>query len=64
MEHFRSWSDRAGIPWRAIKPHLDDVVDKAKTLWQEAMKDLPMNEAHKKILKAHWGNLHEDFRIK
>jgi len=63
LEVFRSWSDRAGIPWRAIKPHLDDVMNKARNLWPEAIKELPMNEAHKQKLKSHWSRLHEDFRI-
>ncbi len=64
MANFKSWADRAEIPWRVIKPHLDDVLDKARTLWKKAIEDLPMNETHKKTLKNHWGNLHEDFRIK
>lgn len=64
LENFQSWSDRAEIPWRVIKPHLDDVMDKARNLWREAINDLPMNEAHKQKLKDHWSNLHEDFRIK
>lgn len=64
LANFQSWADRAEIPWRVIKPHLDDVMDKARNLWQEAIKDLPMNDTHKQKLKDHWGNLHEDFRIK
>ena len=63
MAHFESWADHAEIPWRAIKPHLDDVMDKARSLWREAIKDLPMNELHKKKLQQHWGSLHKDFRI-
>ncbi len=64
MAHFQSWADRSEIPWRVIKPHLDDVMDKARTLWREAIEDLPMNETHKKKLQDHWGNLHDDFKIK
>jgi len=30
--HFQLWADRANIPWRAIKPHLEDTLDKARTL--------------------------------
>ncbi|WP_200881831.1 type II toxin-antitoxin system HipA family toxin [Nitrincola sp. A-D6] len=26
MVHFQSWADKSGIPWRAIKPHLDDTL--------------------------------------
>lgn len=64
LANFQSWADRAEIPWRVIKPHLDDVMEKARNLWREAIKDLPMNEAHKQKMKDHWSNLHEDFRIK
>ena len=62
-ENFQSWSQKAGIPWRAIRPHLDDVLDKAKALWRPAIKDLPMNERHKRKLIEHWENLHQDFRL-
>ncbi|MCP5162164.1 MAG: type II toxin-antitoxin system HipA family toxin [Hahellaceae bacterium] len=64
LANFKSWADRAEIPWRAIKPHLDDVLEKARSLWPKAIKDLPMNDAHKMMLKAHWGQLHVDFQIK
>lgn len=63
MANFRSWADHAGIPWRVIKPHLDDVMDKARAGWQEAIKGLPVSDNHKQKLTAHWRNLHEDFRI-
>lgn len=62
--NFQSWANRAGIPWRAIKPHIDDAMEKARSLWPKALKELPMNEGHKQILKDHWRNLHEDFQIK
>lgn len=61
--NFQSWAERSQIPWRAIKPHLDDAISKARTLWPDALKDLPMNEDHKTKLKQHWSNLNEDFRI-
>ena len=61
--NFQSWASNAGIPWRAIKPHLDDAMDKARSLWPDALKDLPMEEEHKKKLESHWGNLQQDFRI-
>ncbi len=63
MENFKSWADKSGIPWRAIKPHIDDTMEKARTLWPEALKDLPMDEDHKAKLKAHWLKLQADFRI-
>ena len=63
MAHFQSWANRSGIPWRAIAPHLDDAMNRARDLWPEALNALPMNEAHKDGLKAHWGRLHKDFKI-
>ena len=62
-QDFQDWADKADIPWRAIKPHLDDVMNKARTLWPEALKNLPMYEVHKKKLNSHWAKLHPDFRL-
>lgn len=62
--HFEVWAERSKIPWRVIKPHLDDTIEKARTLWPEAIKNLPMNEVHKKNLQNHWEKLQNDFRIK
>lgn len=63
MAHFQLWADKTGIPWRAIKPHLDDTMTKAKELWPEALKTLPMDEAHKQELRTHWVKLQDDFKI-
>jgi serine/threonine-protein kinase HipA len=63
IAHFQSWADKSGIPWRAIKPHLDDTLSKARELWPKALDTLPMKNEHRTGLKAHWGRLHEDFRI-
>ncbi len=63
LAHFQSWADKSGIPWRAIKPHLDDTLSKARELWPEALKTLPMDDAHKDGLRTHWGRLQEDFKI-
>ncbi len=60
---FERWADKAGIPWRAIRPHLDDTMERARTLWPNALGDLPMHEAHKAKLKAHWRALQNDFKI-
>jgi serine/threonine-protein kinase HipA len=38
-------------------------MEKARTLWPEALKDLPMDEGHKEKLKAHWFKLQADFRV-
>ena len=61
--NFQAWADRADIPWRVIKPHLDDAMNKARSTWPAALKDLPMEAAHKEALKHHWKNLQRDFRI-
>ena len=63
MAHFQMWADKSGIPWRAIKPHLDDTLSTARELWPEALKALPMEDAHKDGLRTHWGKLQEDFKI-
>lgn len=63
MAQFEYWSGKADIPWRAIRPHLLDCMDKARSLWPDALKDLPMDDEHKAGLKEHWHNLHPDFRI-
>jgi len=61
--NFKYWAEHSDIPWRAIKPHLDDTMDKARSLWLDRIKDLPMNEDHKLKIKHHWGKLREDFKI-
>lgn len=61
--NFEVWAKRAGVPWRAIKPHLDDTMDKARSLWPKELNDLPMNNEHKDKLQAHWIHLQKDFRI-
>jgi len=63
MAHFESWAEKSGIPWRVIKPHLDDTLNKARAMWPEALKELPMEESHKVGLRAHWKKLPRDFRI-
>ncbi len=62
-ENFQHWAKKSGIPWRVIKPHIDDTMDKARTLWPGALQDLPMDEVHKDKLKEHWLKLHDHFRI-
>jgi serine/threonine-protein kinase HipA len=63
MEHFEAWAVKAGIPWRAIRPHLNDTIEKARAEWPKALKDLPMADDHKAHLITHWENLEEEFRI-
>lgn len=61
--NFEAWAERSAIPWRAIKPHLDDTMAKARSLWPAAIKDLAMNEDHKLKLKGHWAKLQENFKV-
>ena len=63
LAHFEHWAKKSAVPWRTIKPHLTDTLEKARTLWPEALKDLPMDDVHKAKLNAHWAKLHSDFRI-
>ncbi|MFD2190967.1 type II toxin-antitoxin system HipA family toxin [Pistricoccus aurantiacus] len=64
MNSFRRWADKSAILWRLIKPHLDDTLDRARTLWPEALQQQPMLERHKDALRIHWQRLHADFRIR
>ena len=61
--HFRAWADKASIPWKAIRPQLDDTLDKARALWPEFLDNLPADHTHKEQLKEHWRLLSADFRI-
>ena len=61
--HFEAWAIKANIPWGVVKFQLEDTLEKARTLWFNEIKQLPMNEEHKLKLAEHWGRLHSDFRI-
>lgn len=63
LESFQYWAEKSGIPWRAIKPHLIDLMQKARDVWPDALKQLPMNDDHKRHLREHWKMLRDDFRI-
>ncbi|WP_448215709.1 type II toxin-antitoxin system HipA family toxin [Endozoicomonas sp. 2B-B] len=63
FSNFKVWSEKSGIPWRAVRPHLEDVMYRARTLWHSAIKELPMHVKHKEKLTEHWKNLHQDFRL-
>jgi serine/threonine-protein kinase HipA len=64
QKHFKYFANKAGVPWRAIKPHIDDVMEKARSLWPNALENSPMTQAHKGKLKIHWAKLQADFSIK
>jgi serine/threonine-protein kinase HipA len=63
MSHFEAWAKKSDIPWRAIKPHLENTIEKARALWPKSLEELPMDEEHKEALRRHWGLLHRDFQI-
>jgi serine/threonine-protein kinase HipA len=63
LDHFETWARKSDIPWRVIKPHLDDTMAKARYLWPNALNELPMDDIHKEKLKLHWQALQKDFRI-
>ncbi|GAB6071046.1 type II toxin-antitoxin system HipA family toxin [Thiomicrorhabdus hydrogeniphila] len=61
--HFEIWSKKIEVHWPAIKVHLDDTMELARTVWPEQLNNLPMHDEHKKRLKNHWLKLHKDFKI-
>ncbi|MBB5021652.1 serine/threonine protein kinase HipA of HipAB toxin-antitoxin module [Desulfurispira natronophila] len=61
--HFEAWARKADIPWRAIRPHLEDTKEKARALWPDSLSNLPMDAGHKMALMSHWRRLRPDFRI-
>ena len=62
MKHFEAWTEKVGVPWVAIKPHLLDVMSIARNQWPDLLRDLPMNEGQKIALKQHWQQLSTDFK--
>lgn len=63
MQTFERWAERVGIPWPAIRVHLLDAIDKARTLWPDLLVSLPMAAEHKSLLRQHWAALSPDFRL-
>lgn len=57
FSHFEAWGRAVGIPWRMLRPHLLDTVERARTLWPKALEAAPMLETHKLLLRHHWLNL-------
>jgi serine/threonine-protein kinase HipA len=62
LAHFEVWSNRVGVPWIAVRESLYHAIEKSK-LWPELLTDLPMHEAHKQRLRAHWAKLQDDFKL-
>ena len=63
LQTFERWAERVGVPWLAVKVHLEDVMQKARESWPELLEQLPMLEAHKTVLREHWASLSPDFRL-
>ncbi len=63
LETFKTWAQRVGVPWPAVKVHLLDALVKARDTWPQLLQELPMREAHKDILRVHWSRLSADFRL-
>lgn len=63
MASFEIWSNRVGFPWQAVKVHITDTLDKARSVWPKLLTELPMHREHKQVLRHHWSKLHEDFRL-
>ncbi|GEM80842.1 type II toxin-antitoxin system HipA family toxin [Vibrio superstes] len=63
LDDFKLWAEKTGAPWIAIKPHLLDVLEKARKYWPEALETLPMLDEHKVALRRLWSQLNQDFKI-
>ena len=63
LETFQTWSERIGVPWPAVKVHLLDALTAARDLWPGMLRDLPIHERHKDVLRSHWSKLTADFRL-
>ena len=63
MGHFQVWTETVGVPWNVIKPHLEDVMEKLRSLWLNYFHNSPMNEDHNVSLREHGGKLQDVFRI-
>ncbi|WP_281648210.1 HipA domain-containing protein [Parendozoicomonas sp. Alg238-R29] len=63
MNTFETWARRADIPWQAIKVHIKDAMEQARSTWPELIKDLPMHEQHKAVMAEHMNNVTQAFRV-
>ncbi|WP_421595200.1 hypothetical protein [Rahnella sp. PD4] len=52
-----------GVPWSAVKVHLDEAIKIARERWPDLLTELPMLEEHKIVLREHWAALLTDFRF-
>lgn len=63
LKYFETWTGKVGAPWIAVKPHLLDVINKARSQWPQLLHELPMLDEHKVKLRSHWAALTDDFKI-
>ncbi|PML85191.1 type II toxin-antitoxin system HipA family toxin [Vibrio breoganii] len=63
LKDFETWAEKTGAPWIAIRPHLLDVLNRARREWPEALQALPMLQEQKFALRKHWSELHPDIRV-
>lgn len=63
LSHFEYWVSKVGVPWRAIEPHLQEVLTQARDEWKAALTTLPVSDEHQQVLLTHWQRLHKDFRL-
>lgn len=62
-QHFQRWAKKVGISWALIETSLYDTLERARTLWPAALQELPMLDAHKTALHAHWQRLNPAWRM-
>lgn len=63
MDTFQYWVTRIGVPWPAVKIHLEEAMAAAREKWPELIQALPMSTSHKVVLREHLSGLQPDFRI-
>jgi len=63
LEHFEAWANKSDIPWRAILPQLQEVLQLAREKWPAALEQSKATQAHKKLLRKHWALLHNNFQL-
>lgn len=60
---FQGWAEKVGVAWPAIRTVLRDTVERARSQWPSQLVEMPMADAHKKVLKQHWRRLAPEWKI-
>ncbi|MEA1967381.1 MAG: HipA domain-containing protein, partial [Thermodesulfobacteriota bacterium] len=63
LDHFKTLARKADIDWQIIKRRIYVTIDRARTTWPALLKELPMADSQKKLLRQYWKSLTNDFRI-